>query len=1593
MSKNFYKAVESNTKFQACRADYAYEHPEYQADRFYNFSPDGSDIKVSTTDARLPDRKKTHFNTFFGGPTHMMPSIDYIASEADDPRKMKLYQAKARCYSKAKLMGYKYFGLQDGGICMAGNEALGDRLPVEECDGKKGGKFTTSVYEIKNLEFADEWQDTMDDHEFVKKYEYGTPVIGDRMLPPINKSEWFELTPTQKYLPMYFTPQNPIKGINIVGSPGSGKTCAMLNIMGNFMSGSREDRDPDKWRIFWLTRKSLVSIPDRDMFGGICLTKLRAMIDSADPLTTSTGEIRAGRLTDDQIRQRLREANPNISESVEITQEIRDQMNRDDKIAAIRSRDANIRILLANQFGIELKKSNILGYDDFVKLLLRATRADADAYAAHTRHEDFGFKTLFIMDEAQNWTSLELPFNERERLDQKFSGGFEVSGKHFYDKSDVYGASIQSGELEGRDILGAMLQRSYELSGDSSAKIVLATGTLDNLFWMLNIMIPKERDRVSMDVLEYYDGFSMSLREPMMEKLARASYGRISHLDVSEIPDQFALKLFESVHTCTMQEFHREILKKQLAAHPNDTDEVYKSLMVFAQTTGPVYSHAQIEQYESNLEMAKNWNNQSREQQVQYYNINIEAARKAFGLEPTAKDIAQYNQKLAAFMKYREQVSKFVEKQRLFLLHAQFKQDVEKPVGPALKPPIMPEKLRAATKNNQLVSFQQWEDPEFAPGIIPSHVRSTYQELLAEYKQTRIPNAIIGPDSYPMSLLQYWMSVNPATADRRSKYQQLERMFHEYQAKLAAYRKDHENREKWALVAKASKHAELGKQPELPVQLKGFSLDDITPLSINDWVARTRFVKEPRSHFPFLIRDPATQKQRLKTLEEFVSVAPVKPVWDDTPADANFSFLVWSKKFDPVRARELLKYYAPVVYNCIMNIIRIEKEALETRGYGYKHMVFTFSSASTKFPNAGSRCVLSAFAAFPELFQIMVQYSETTTTNKLGVKKRVRSISNAPTDKWGVTCLSSGKIPAENIPGNEDSYPQVLDFDVGALVDTATEAWSAPDNKFGARIKVMVADEKYAEGVDITETEFQHFLGASKSARKLYQAMSRNTRQRKSQDLDFFQGVGAFVRAYFYELWDPIENNTVYDQWLANTPYSEKLANDLNDTINALVPQLSIDYALTRHLREFRPVHSGHIAQIDRRVGYLVRMRVLLRGELGETHLIVDPDSVVNHVWKRGDSCYALSRSELGVIKSVKKDKAIVLFRDLEEQVGTMDIRIPVDTKIEFHIPNGVELSKKVMNIGDYNGIHTSVVVDKQLEAIHLPDLKLGTATELTFLSDPKYFLLGIFGLVTLLDESNTSADLHIMLPSPTQKYYTEPSILAYGMQWGCVSAERELQYNSETLAQFLQPTTGISIMVLSLSNIFCDFPDARQLVNWLIYCPEQKSIERFDPRGRVLHTYDTIALDARLYELFYSLRPDVNYMCVSQTSAETSFLQEDTGLTHASITSLIYMHARVLHMANSSTPITPLPFQESLFAHLNKMSSRKIGRYAAGYTKKVLAIKSRILKSSNYQPDMPFWTNAVIQLEATLQKIRGTRKSKLDNMDDLAHQVFRAFD
>lgn len=83
------------------------------------------------------------------------------------------------------------------------------------------------------------------------------------------------LTPTQNFLKHYFIPSNPIKGMLLWHSTGSGKTCSAIAAASN-------EFEKEGYTILWVTRTTLKNDIWKNMFDQVCHEVIRAKLSSGE---------------------------------------------------------------------------------------------------------------------------------------------------------------------------------------------------------------------------------------------------------------------------------------------------------------------------------------------------------------------------------------------------------------------------------------------------------------------------------------------------------------------------------------------------------------------------------------------------------------------------------------------------------------------------------------------------------------------------------------------------------------------------------------------------------------------------------------------------------------------------------------------------------------------------------------------------------------------------------------------------------------------------------------------------------------------------------------------------------------------------------------------------------------------------------------------------------------------------------------------------------------------------------------------------------------------------------------------------------------
>ena len=86
--------------------------------------------------------------------------------------------------------------------------------------------------------------------------------------------EIIKYNPTQKFVSHYFHPLNPIKGMLLYNSVGTGKTCSAI-------AAATRNFEPNGYTILWVTRTTLKSDIWKNMFNQVCNESIRNQIENS----------------------------------------------------------------------------------------------------------------------------------------------------------------------------------------------------------------------------------------------------------------------------------------------------------------------------------------------------------------------------------------------------------------------------------------------------------------------------------------------------------------------------------------------------------------------------------------------------------------------------------------------------------------------------------------------------------------------------------------------------------------------------------------------------------------------------------------------------------------------------------------------------------------------------------------------------------------------------------------------------------------------------------------------------------------------------------------------------------------------------------------------------------------------------------------------------------------------------------------------------------------------------------------------------------------------------------------------------------------
>lgn len=1316
-----------------------------------------------------------------------------------DPTTLRLDKALTRCFKLARKNKQRYFALQNGAqFCLGAKQLSKKRRPNTDCKSddkhgfKGGGPNTNSVFELLDADLTD-----------ASKFEYESPLVGDMLECAPAEDGLFPLSLTQLFHQQYFTPSNPTKGQLIYQSAGSGKTCLGLNVIGNFMG---------KWRIFWVTRWSLRATPLKNLYQDICQMKLREIIDSDQPLTLkSTGEV-LGR-------------------------------TRAEKIAFIRSARGPAAL---KSYGIQIEKQRILTYDDLIKMILNKGAMGKklrEQQLATNDLGDIGYKTLFVFDEAHNLFTSDLPSDERKELDRKISS-IQFPGKTFRTPAEVYGQIPGLPDrLTGRDALAAMLYESYRRSGRQSCKVLFLTATPMSdspvqLFKMLNLLLPNPRQRLSLRLSDYYDPASLALKDEQVVKFAKACYGRVSYLNITQDPTKFAKKVFGGVTKNQLEPFYERLVDKAVAKHKNNpvkAVETYRNMGLAARVKGPFFSAEVIRQHEQSYVDLMDSLETKTEVWHEYYHSRVDEAKRVFGQTVKASDEKAYQVRLDAYKKWAQKAS----------------------------------------------------------AKVPARV----QEVLAD-------------DGRLLSLAEWFAVTRLPKRHRKSK---------------------------------------------------------------------KNYTKAEKLLLNFLIQDAATGRYRVRTWSEYLSLKMEQgqeiPRLDRQPETRRgVSFLMWYKTYKPKVFVELMPYYAPKIHQCIENIVKFEREAREVYGHGFKHKVFTFSKAGKGVLGAyGARIIASAFQARDE-FQVCLVY-------KPNAEGKFVLHDNLPPrgKRWGVAVLSSKNMP--NIYYRQHGGNKTVDYN--AKVVAATQAaFNDARNRYGDYIKVIIMDKAFTEGVEAYDANIDHFLDRGTGRNPLEQAAARSTRLCRSKNLPFFRGVGSLLDMQFYSS-QKASNPALdlYSDMLQHIPYEQQLAVNMIDAFEDLTREFSLDYWLNYRLNNFAPVFTGEIVDIyQNKDSYVIRQHLTWSNRTKDSFMpqsdkfrkkavtkdfVVDRVSLVHPLRK---NVAVQSHGVLGEIQSYSKtrDEYKVRVGDNVEVWPARELFVIPGQQVKFHMPHGVSMAQRFLNIGNYQVMHSGRSEPITLEDVKVPSVAL-EAVSTTFKPETLHVLHGLVTLLRYVIAQGGTAGIpvHLVLPTPTREQALPP-LGAWSLTW----AEEELFYRPSHWHQFVSASAGLSFMFLYVGD----------RANLLLYVPQWQTVERFDPLGVV----PEITLDQALTDL--CAKHGLTYMSAGQTSPVRGLerLQRAEKAQHdldpvsfGQAFNLLYLQARVMHAKQSqgrNKTTYPLQFQRTL---IRELGNKSLTQYIRDYAELSMDAADFVTQWDGYRQNQPYWVNIILLIKDLLRLLRIKHKSR----------------
>lgn len=957
-----------------------------------------------------------------------------------------------------------------------------------------------------------------------EEFRYDTPEIRDKCrdptpgLPP----GLFELSKTQKFVRYFVTPKMKSKGILLWHAAGTGKTCGAMMIAGNFLHNyprfdpleqrmtqkrvMRRVLKDTRWRILWVTKKSEKNIPYKETFDNVCTSMMRSVILDDRPFVYHGREYRTP----------------------------------EEKLAFIKHSENWQNLQREFQ---TIANNSIVTYDQFIGYcqgnrsspLVRPNSRGAEPPSSRFDwNGDRLYKTLVVIDEAHNLYNKSLNKEESRQLPK---GGV-------------------------RYIEGAV-QKSYDLSGKLSVKLVLATATPmtsspTDLFKLLNLLRPS--GKMSTEVNDYVNEDGTRITDKGKQRFSRGSHGLISFFSGDKDPQFFAQK----------QWGHRSCANDD----PSDlaTEEERRLLYKGGDPNKCGVSEAQIsplQAKELHDKCVKSKKSLSEDEKMKCFrNLALSALTTRSKSVPILKEGGLSQEEIDTFMAKRRKwiaskfpkftVTKTFTLSRGTYIDAEGQGDVDCFTGDNGKKRKKKDcdaldECARMTKQGCQSSRVEWDkvanDLRHAYSRFRENVR-TLKPIVGDYQKLEKPEEKEEDDNdfgCPFSKVDKKSKKDGDGDSKNGGGEKKEDPFYRFVFKKCFPEDiDHYWRKnvQWCLAG----HYTI-QHMTLPMAFKWFKR--VTTL-LTKW--NDKFNIEDFKKFKPLKKDLDKVDENGK-----LDLNDSKAVFPKRGAEkANLTMNIGGKgHFDGKAIRENICQISPVLAKIIKTIEAIDKADMDSAdpkvgGRTYKHSVFTNTS--------NAKLMAAVFKAFG-------YYIPDIRDFRTVGRKKVLEPHPEPGQRVALVLSSTAM---GDVKTNQNNFKMaVLDY------------YNQADNDFGQLAPVILLDAGFIEGTSLYNVKYAHIAEPPVSMAAFEQAVARSVRRCRSGRVPWVDGVGHVVDVFTYR--------ATYGPWAATfaegkegeeapktVADSVQLHNeDLNESLiidqfTLLGMRTAVDYYLNERILEFK---------------------------------------------------------------------------------------------------------------------------------------------------------------------------------------------------------------------------------------------------------------------------------------------------------------------------------------------------------------------------------------------------------------------------------------